>query len=105
MPFNSLINSSGLPTITSGDMPATSRTLTYSNLDLSSGTIHTCLPFVCLQATAKPMLVAVPPPCDHASTMKLTFHPAAIDETSSAIPESLQAPHCKAKTINQASMK
>uniref|UniRef100_A0A2P2PJS1 Uncharacterized protein n=1 Tax=Rhizophora mucronata TaxID=61149 RepID=A0A2P2PJS1_RHIMU len=60
----------------------------YSDLDCSSGTMQTCLPPVCRLATSRPMLVARTPPLDHVSTISFVFHPAAMAETTSAVPDS-----------------
>lgn len=88
IPATLSITVSGSPTMTSGDIPASFMAASYSDLDLSSGTMHAWRPFVWRLATAKPMLIARGPPCDHVSTMNFAFQPAAMAETSSATPDS-----------------
>ncbi|CAJ1943506.1 unnamed protein product [Sphenostylis stenocarpa] len=46
IPVNRSITSSASPTTISGHIPASPILSAYSNLDLSSGTTHTCLPHV-----------------------------------------------------------
>ncbi|KAL5186472.1 hypothetical protein HKD37_05G012322 [Glycine soja] len=94
-PANPSITSSASPTTISADIPASPILSAYSDLDLSSGTTHTCLPPVCVLATANPTLVAITPPSDHVSTISCAFHPAAIADTSSATPDSRKIRHCK----------
>ncbi|MFS7924117.1 hypothetical protein Hanom_Chr03g00268841 [Helianthus anomalus] len=56
---------------------------TYSVPESSSGTMHTCLPHVWVDATANPMLVVNISPRHHVSTMSVAFQPAAIADINS----------------------